>query len=64
MREKDQPAPRPEETEEKPLTVDEVYELIYRNEGNENRIERLRRDDELYELLAIAEELEAERTDD
>lgn len=45
---------------DQPLSVDEIQELIYQNEANENPIERYRRDDELYELLDFAQEQEAE----
>ena len=58
------PPPEQQEPEDRPLTVDEVYELIYENEANENRYERLRRDDELYELLSYAEELEAKENEE
>lgn len=58
------PPPEQQEPEDRPLTVDEVYELIYENEANENRYERLRRDDELYELLSYAEELEAQENEE
>lgn len=47
---------------EQPLSVDEIYKLIYQNEANENPIERHRKDDELYALLDLAEEMEAKRS--
>lgn len=49
---------------DQPLSVDEIQDLIYQNEANENRYERHRRDDELYELLWHAEELEAQEAED
>ena len=45
---------------DQPLSVDKIHELIYQNEANENPIERQLRDDELYELLWLAQELEAD----
>ena len=48
----------PSKPPEQPLTVDEVYELIYRNEANENTIERYRRREELAYLLDEAEDRE------
>ena len=48
----------PSKPPEKPLTVDEVYELIYQNEANENTMERYRRREELSYLLDEAEDRE------
>lgn len=57
MKEQDRPAPRSIEPEQ-PLSVDEVYELIYQNESNENTMERYRRDEELASMLDDAREAE------
>lgn len=48
----------PSKPPEKPLTIDEVYELIYRNEANENTVERYHRREELAYLLDEAQDRE------
>ena len=59
MKEHDQLIVQPDQRDQ-PLSVNEVIELIYQNECNENTIERYRRDVELALLLDDA--LDAEET--
>lgn len=59
MKEHDQLIVQPDQRDQ-PLSVNEVIELIYQNECNENTIERYRRDEELALLLDDA--LDAEET--